>query len=187
MGGGKSTFSNILRSMGYAVYDSDIAAKLLQNENPEVKRKIVELFGNDIYTSDGLNRKLLADMVFNSPELLAELNKIVHPAVFADFKKWTKLNANEKFLFVESALLFSSDLYLYTDFNITVTAPENVRIRRIMKRDKLNLKQAKARISNQLPEEENIAKADLVIYSDDKINLTEESVEEALEKLFLHI
>jgi dephospho-CoA kinase len=183
IGGGKSTFSNILRSKGYFVYDSDSAAKSLQDNNLEVKRKITELFGSDIYTNLGLDRKRLADKVFASTNLLAELNKIVHPAVFDDLKKWIDEHINEEFLFVESALLFSSDLNKYTDLDIVVTAAEDVRIQRIMNRDKLTLEQAKARISSQLPEDENVAKADFVVYSDGKIELAEEKVENVLAEL----
>jgi len=183
IGGGKSTFSNILRSKGCLVYDSDSAAKSLQDNDSEVRRKITELFGSEIYTSAGLDRKRLAEKVFSSSKLLAELNKIVHPAVFDDFKKWIEEHSNEEFLFVESALLFSCDLNKYTNFDIVVTAPESVRIQRIMNRDKLTLEQAKARISSQLPEDENVAKADFVVYSDGKIELAEEKVENVLTEL----
>jgi len=167
IGSGKSTLSDLFRAEGYMVYDSDKEARRLQNENPIIKQKIQTIFG-DVYTNEELNRSALAKIVFTNPDLLTQLNNIVHPVVREDFKSWISANSSQKLLFLESAILFENGLNKLVDKVIVITASEDVRIKRVIKRDKVTEKQVRDRMANQLSEESKIAKADFVIYSDDK-------------------
>ena len=132
-----------------------------------IKQKIQTIFG-DVYTNEELNRSALAKIVFTNPDLLTQLNNIVHPVVREDFKSWISANSSQKLLFLESAILFENGLNKLVDKVIVITASEDVRIKRVIKRDKVTEKQVRDRMANQLSEESKIAKADFVIYSDDK-------------------
>jgi dephospho-CoA kinase len=163
MGSGKTTIAKILREEGYFVYDSDAEAKRLQNENPVIRKELTEVFGENIYNSEGLDRKKLAGLVFGNPTLLNKLNLIVHPVVCEDFLNWKRNYSNERFIFIESAILFESKFNLLTDKVILITASENIRVERVAKRDGLNVDQVKLRIKNQLSDEEKIKYIDAVI------------------------
>jgi len=183
IGGGKSTFSGLLREKGYAVYDTDREAKRLQNEHPEIRQQLAAEFGSEIYDEIGqLDRKRLASLVFENPQLLSKLNKIIHPIVEQDFLEWQKKYVQEKFLFVESAIMLESGFDKLTDKIIVVTAPEEVRIERVVKRDGVTPEQVRARIANQMPEEEKVKRADFVLNSDGKRALSE-NLEEILFEL----
>jgi len=167
IGSGKSTLSERLREIGYSVYDSDLEARRLQNEHPEIQDQLIELFGEDIYNNQGLTRSVLAQLVFGKPELLAKLNAIVHPVVHTDFMNWIQSHSAENLLFMESAILFESGFNKIVDKVIVMTASENIRIARVMKRDKVTEEQVKARMSHQMADDMKIANADFVIHSDD--------------------
>lgn len=167
IGSGKSTLSERLREIGYSVYDSDLEARRLQNEHPEIQDQLIELFGEAIYNDQGLNRSVLAQLVFGKPELLAKLNAIVHPVVHTDFMNWIQSHSAENLLFMESAILFESGFNKIVDKVIVMTASENIRIARVMKRDKVTEEQVKARMSHQMSDDKKIANADFVIHSDD--------------------
>jgi len=167
IGSGKSTLSNLLRAEGYSVYDTDLEARRLQNEHSVMKKKMMDLFGKEIYTEQGLNRPALGKLVFGKPELLAKLNAIVHPFVQADFENWILNRYPKKILFIESALLYETGFNKLVDKVILITASENVRIKRVVKRDGSNPEQVQARMSHQLPEEQKQELADFVIHSDD--------------------
>jgi dephospho-CoA kinase len=167
IGSGKSTLSERLREIGYSVYDSDLEARRLQNEHPEIQDQLIELFGEDIYNDQGLNRPVLAKLVFGKPELLAKLNAIVHPVVHTDFMNWIQSHSAENLLFMESAILFESGFNKMVDKVIVMTASEDIRIARVMKRDKVTEEQVKARMSHQMADDKKIANANFVIHSDD--------------------
>lgn len=168
MGGGKSTLSELLRNEGYLVYDSDKEAARLQNDNPIIVESLSELFGPEIYSEQGLNRKLLGGLVFGKPELLAKLNAIVHPIVIKDFTEWVEKHNTQKILFIESAILFESKLNVLVDKIVVMTASQNVRVARVIKRDGISEEQTLARMKHQLPEEQKIELADFIVHSDDE-------------------
>lgn len=183
IGSGKSTLSQLLRAEGYSVYDTDLEARRLQNEHTIMKKKMVDLFGKDIYTEKGLNRPALGKLVFGKPELLAKLNAIVHPYVIDDFENWILNRYPKKILFIESAILFETGFNKMVDKVVLITADENVRIERVIKRDKIAPEQVRARMSHQLPETEKKQRADFVIYSDDEkplIDKTRKLIEELI-------
>lgn len=173
IGSGKTTLSELLRSEGYKVYDSDVEARRLQNEHPLIRKQLVELFGEEIYTSNGLNRSALAKIVFGKSELLKHLNSIVHPVVLEDFNKWIYNHSMQKLLFMESAILFESGFNSLVDKVILIVASETIRIARVVKRDGVTPEQVKARIAHQLSDNEKIPLADFIVYSDDDKPLIE--------------
>lgn len=168
IGSGKTTLSELLRSEGFKVYDSDVEARRLQNEHPLIRKKLVELFGEEIYSHNGLNRSALAKIVFGKTELLMQLNSIVHPIVLEDFKSWIATHSTHRFLFMESAILFESGFNSIVDKVILIVASESIRVARVVKRDGVTPEQVQARIANQLSDNEKIPKADFIIHSDDE-------------------
>ena len=171
IGSGKSTLSSLLRAEGYSVYDTDLEARRLQNEHSAMRKKLVDLFGKDIYTDQGLNRSALGKIVFAKPELLVKLNAIVHPLVMEDFNNWVLNRLPKKMLFIESAILYESGFNKLVDKVILITAAEDIRIDRVVKRDGVSPEHVRARMSHQLSEKEKVLRADFVIYSDDNTPL----------------
>lgn len=167
IGSGKSTLSKLLRAEGYSVYDTDLEARRLQNEHSTMRKKLMDMFGKDIYTEQGLNRSALGKIVFGKPELLEKLNTIVHPLVMDDFNSWVLNRYPKKMLFIESAILYESGFNKLVDKVILITADEAIRIERVMKRDEVTSEHVRARMANQLPDREKIERADFVIHSDD--------------------
>ncbi|MHB9056487.1 MAG: dephospho-CoA kinase [Paludibacteraceae bacterium] len=166
IGGGKSTFSRHLMRRGELVYDTDLEAKILQNTDESLITSIKAEFGDDVYNSGGLNRVKLAKIVFSDSDKLHRLNNIVHPAVVEDFKKWIKKNSDRKFLFIECAILFEGGFNALVDKVVVVTAPENVRIQRVMMRDCQTEENVRARIRNQMKEQEKANLGDWVFDTD---------------------
>lgn len=163
IGSGKSTLSECIRNAGYPVYDTDSAARKLQNQDQDLKEGITALFGPESYINGELNRKYIASIVFENSQLLKKLNGLVHPVVRKDFKEWVQANKKSPLLFLECAILFEGDFHRFTDKVIVVTAPADLRISRVMSRDNLTEQQIRARIGNQKADEELISKADIVI------------------------
>lgn len=166
IGTGKSFVSSIFKTMGVPYYDADKEAKTLMVTNASIKESLCDLFGKEVYYEDGaLNRKWLAAQVFNNEEKLHLLNSVVHPIVIAAGVEWEE-KQTAPYVLKEAALLFESGSYKLLDKIIVVTAPLEMRISRIMARDQIDRQQVLARMKNQLPEEEKIAKADFVIIND---------------------
>jgi len=167
IGSGKSTLSKLLRAEGYSVYDTDLEARRLQNEHSAMRKKLMDMFGKEIYTEQGLNRSALGKIVFGKPELLSKLNTIVHPLVMEDFNSWVLNRYPKKMLFIESAILYESGFNKLVDKVILITAEEAIRIERVMKRDGVTPEHVRARMAYQLSDKEKIERADFVIHSDD--------------------
>ena len=163
IGSGKSTVAALFKEFGIPIYISDVEAKLVM-EKKSVIDKITALFGFDILDSDGqLNRNKLATIVFNDPEKLKKLNAIVHPEVKKHFDLWIESQQNEPFVIKEAAILFESGSYKLCDCIITVTAPLEIRIERVLLRDTTSREKVVARIAAQISDEERISKSDYVI------------------------
>ena len=166
IGSGKSTVCKIIEVLGGAVYYTDTEAKRLMNSAPEIIGDITALLGKEAYCEGVLNNKYVAQKVFAVPDLLKKLNGIVHPAVFADFDAWSRRQSSD-IVFLESAILIESGLADKMDKVIVVTAPEELRIRRTVKRDGIPEDAVRARIAKQLTDTERIAYADFIITADD--------------------
>lgn len=166
IGSGKTTVCKIFEVLGVPIYYADDRAKEIVNSDRNVISEVKNLFGDDIYLTDGkLNRKRVADIVFNFPELLEKYNSIIHPVVIEDAKKWMRKNQQHDYVIKEAALLFEANTYKDLDYIICVTASIPVRIQRIKLRDNISEEQILARIKNQMPEEEKIRRCDFVIYN----------------------
>ena len=154
--------ANFFRELGIAVYDSDAEAKLLMVESKQIRNALIDLFGTTAYVDKKLNKTLISEMVFNDKEKLGQLNQIVHPAVKEHFIQWSR-EQNSPYVIQETALIFENSAQANYDAIILVTAPEHIRIQRVMDRDGVLETQVKARIKNQLPDSEKEALADYVI------------------------
>lgn len=166
IGGGKSTVARMFQELGVPVYIADDEAKKLMNEDKKVRTKIIKLFGDEAYNSSGLNRTFIASKVFEDKELLEQLNSVVHPAVAKHFEKW-KVQQKAPYVIYEAAILFEKGGYKKCDYNILVTAPVNLRIERILLRDKLTVEEIQARMNNQWPDEKKERMADVVLQNID--------------------
>ena len=163
IGSGKTTVANYFQSKGIPVYISDVEAKKVM-AFPEIISQIVAIFGTDILgENDTLNRDKLASIVFNNPDKLKQLNSIVHPAVKKHFEQWVGNNKNFPYLVKEAAILFESGSYKDCDAIITVCAPMETRINRVLERDTSTREKVLQRINNQISDDERIAKSQYII------------------------
>lgn len=184
MGSGKTTCCEVFSLLGVPVYNADIRGKYILNENPKARKKIIALFGKDIYSSDGqLDRKQLASIVFNNADLLHALEAIVHPAVQADFETFRKNNLDCPYIIKEAALLFESGTHKALDKIIFVEAPLEIRVKRIQERDNISKEEIFARISKQMPDNQKLALSEFVIHNDEQHLVLPQII--ALHKKFL--
>ena len=168
IGGGKTTVSRIFEVLGIPVFYADDAAKKVMVEDPILINALKEAFGTEAYFDDGvLNRKHIAAIVFNNETELTKLNSIVHPAVFRAFDNWTAQVKNAPYVMKEAALLFESTSYKMCDYSIMVTAPLELRVARVMQRDRLTRDEVESRNARQFSEEKKIQLANYVIRNDD--------------------
>lgn len=173
IGSGKSTIAQGLRQMGYAVYDTDSEAKRLIVEDENVRTQMVQLFGNEVYANGVYQTALVAQRVFTDRSLLAQLNAIVHPAVRADILRWATMQDSPSFrkglgvglCFVECAILYQAGFDALCDKVVAVTAPEEVRLARVLARDHSTIDKVRARMRAQ-EAERDIERADIVINND---------------------
>ena len=168
IGGGKTTVSKVFEVLGIPVFYADDAAKTVMVTDPELIDSLKKTFGSESFFGDGaLNRKHIASMVFSDEEKLNKLNSLVHPAVFRAFDTWVEQIQGAPYVMKEAALLFESSSYKMCDYSIMVTAPLELRIERVMKRDGLSQAEVESRNARQFTEEKKILLADYVIKNDD--------------------
>ena len=162
IGSGKSYVCDLFKSLGVPVFDSDREAKLLY-DLPEVRQRMVERFGANIYSEEGaLDRKLMASKVFADACALGYVESVLYPVLNKRFTDWADQQGTPYVLY-ESALIFEKHLEEMFDAIIVVAASESVRIRRVMTRDRCTEEQVRARMAMQLPQTEKVTKADFVI------------------------
>lgn len=166
IGSGKTLVCSAISAMGYPIYNADSQAKRIVDSSPEVVAAIKNLLGNDIYVDGQLNRKRVSSLVFTDQQLLEKLNGIVHPAVAEHFSNWLLSNNSRSMVVKEAAILFESGAYKGLDKVIVVTAPIEVRIKRIQERDGFDRESIMNRIRNQYPQEELVKMSDYVIEND---------------------
>ncbi len=166
MGSGKSTVAKIIQLLGYPVYNSDIQARSLMNSDRQLMSEISAIFGDNIYDTTGLNRKEIARRVFTDSNVLKKLEAVVHPAVEKHFNHWCE-NQNSQIVFKEAAILFETGASKMLDTVICVTAPVDVRIKRIMNRDGLTQAEVMNRLKFQWDDDKKLALSEFVIYAND--------------------
>tara|TARA_R110002110_G_scaffold209970_1_gene422387 strand:+ start:2041 stop:2616 length:576 start_codon:yes stop_codon:yes gene_type:complete len=169
IGSGKSTVAQMFKDLGVPVYIADVEARHLTNNSKVIKKKLLELFGSSCYRDGVLDRKFVANRVFNDSDLLDKLNSIIHPKVAAHFKRWQN-EQKGAFCIKEAAILFENDGYKECDLTILVVSPERERIRRVIARDEISEKEVLARINNQWADMRKRQLADIIIENIDLIS-----------------
>ncbi|MCB0644897.1 MAG: dephospho-CoA kinase [Phaeodactylibacter sp.] len=175
IGSGKTTVARIFQVLGIPVYFADDRAKLLMLNKPEIVNGVKAIFGVNAYAEDGsLNRSHIAAIAFNDPHKLLQLESIVHPAVQKDGDQWHRAQSGVPYTLKEAALLFESGSYKFLDEVITVTAPQELRIERVMQRDGASREQVLARLEKQWPEEEKVRYSNYQIRNDGSRSLIQQ-------------
>ncbi|MCU0458526.1 MAG: dephospho-CoA kinase [Bacteroidales bacterium] len=153
IGSGKTTVCRIFRVLGVPVFVADNVARELMEDDREIRSAVNLIAGKDLYVSGTLDRKELARLIFNRPELLRRVNAAVHPAVLSRFDEWA--SASEvPYVIMEAAILFEAGADAHVDRVVTISAPVEERIARVMGRNDLTREEVIRRINNQLEDEE---------------------------------
>jgi dephospho-CoA kinase len=166
IGSGKSTVAKVFEILGIPVYYADTAAKKLMNTDPELRKAIIHEFGTDAYAGNELNRKKIASIVFSDPLKLEKLNQLIHPATIRDAEEWMKKQTSP-YAIKEAALLFESGANAGLDKIIGVSAPHQLRIKRVMDRDGVTQEEVISRMKRQWDEERKMNHCDEVIINNE--------------------
>ena len=167
IGSGKTYIAAVFQSLGIPIFYADIQAKKLMISSEKLIKLLKEEFSNDIYKDADLNKEKLASIVFSNSDKLQKLNSLVHPIVKEEFNNWCKKQTSP-YVIKEAAILFESKSYLGLDAVICVSAPLELRMERLFKRDNSSEKEIKKRIENQISQEEKENLSDYIIVNDDK-------------------
>jgi len=167
IGSGKSTVAKVFEILGIPVYYADTAAKKLMNTDPELRKAILLEFGTDAYTGTELNRKKIASIVFNDPVKLEKLNQLIHPATIRDAEEWMTKQTSP-YAIKEAALLFESGQNAGLEKIIGISAPQQLRIKRVMERDGVTKEEVISRINRQMDEERKLNRCDEVIINNEQ-------------------
>ncbi len=167
IGSGKSTVCKVFKVLGIPVFEADIVAKQLINSNEEIKKGLVNLFGETVYTPNGsVDRKKLASIIFNDDIQLQNVNELVHPVVRKEFLNWAD-EQKTPYVIHEAAILFESGFYKMMDYTILVSAPLEERIARVTQRDGSTPAQIKERMQKQWDDEEKRKLASIELQNGD--------------------
>ena len=179
IGSGKTFISKIFNSNDvFVIFDSDLCAKQIMENNIDVIDMVKEKIGKKSYEDGLIQTKYISDIIFSDKEKLNELNKIVHPKVLEELKKFKYNNLN-KLIIIESAILFETGIYLQNEYNILVKAPLEDRINRVINRDKISKVDVLKRINSQWSDSKKMDLADFVIDNIDKLE-TEKIVKQLI-------
>ncbi len=171
IGAGKSVICRVFSVLGVPVYEADSRARGIMIDDPSMHQRLMAAFGTGIFSEGRPDRKALAGLVFTDPDALKKLNEIVHPAVRADFISWLEGHRHAPYIIKEAAILFETGTYTELDSVILVTAPEELRLRRIMLRDGEEEEGIRRRMANQWPDEKKAALSGQVLRNDDSETL----------------
>jgi dephospho-CoA kinase len=166
IGSGKTTVANLFKDLGVPIYIADLEAKKLMNTSKVLKRKLIALFGEEAYGTEGLNRAFIASEIFSNKALLDQMNAIVHSKVGKHFKRWLK-KQNADYVIKESAIIFEHNMESQFDYIIVVTSSIEDRVKRVLGRDNTSKEKILSIMKHQLPDEDKIKKADFVIVNED--------------------
>ena len=181
IGSGKTTVANYFKELGIPVYIADVEGKKI-TESPKILKSIKDAFGSAVFDEERLNRQKVSQIVFNDSEKLKQLNSIIHPEVEKHFMNWVNNHSNFPLVVKETALLFESGSYKKCDFVITVIAPLEDRINRVIKRDAVTREDVLKRIDNQWSDEDRIRNSHYIIDNTDRKTI-ERQVKEILKKI----
>lgn len=177
IGSGKSVVSEIFRLHGIPLYNADMEAKRLNDSSSYIREQLTQQFGKDLYMDGKLDRKKLASIIFHDSHQLAIVNSIIHPELARHFTDWCRQRENYPMVVLDAALLIEAGFHLHVDKVIMVQAPRELRITRVMQRDRMTVNEVEARMNSQLPEEEKIKYADFVICNDNRHSLIQQTSE----------
>lgn len=181
IGSGKTTVANYFKELGIPVYIADVEGKKI-TESPKILKAIKAAFGSAVFDEGRLNRQKISQIVFNDSEKLKQLNSIIHPEVEKHFMNWVNNHSNFPLVVKETALLFESGSYKKCDYVITVIAPLEDRINRVIKRDAITRENVLKRIDNQWSDEDRIRNSHYIIDNTDRKTI-ERQVKEILKKI----
>ncbi|HEY1024835.1 MAG TPA: dephospho-CoA kinase [Sphingobacteriaceae bacterium] len=168
IGSGKTTVCRIFEVLGIPVFYADTVAREVMYSDAVLVDAVKRTFGEAAYSEGKLNRKYLADIVFQDANELEKLNALVHPAVFRAFDHWVSAKANVPYVLKEAALLFESGSYKMCDVSILVIAPAELRIARVRSRDGVSAEAVRLRMDKQFSDEKKLAMTDLTILNDEQ-------------------
>lgn len=183
IGSGKSVVGQILEAMHFPVYYSDQQSKILVDTDHVIREELIKLLGKEVYLDGKLNRPFLTQQLFSNDDLRLKINQIIHPKVREAFTIWVNKQSSN-LVFNEAAILFETGAYQSMDYTILVTAPLELKIERVLKRDNIAINEIQERMSKQWSDEEKIPLADFVIVNDEAKPLLKqvEAVINALDK-----
>ena len=166
IGSGKSLVCQVFKTLGIPIFDADAVSNQLVEHDAALKTAIIELFGKEAYKNNIYNRKYIASIVFSQAEMLQALNALIHPKAIEAAKQWFE-KQQSPYAIKEAAILFESNAEKDIDIIIGVTAPEQVRIERVMQRTGYSKEEVIKRMQQQMPDEEKMAKCNYVIQNND--------------------
>lgn len=166
IGSGKTTVCRIFRVLGIPVFVADNVARDVMENEPDIRAAINLITGKDLYTHGNLDRKELARIIFNRPDLLRKVNAAVHPEVLERFNRWASAS-DSPYVIMEAAILFEAGADSLVDRVVTISAPVEERISRVMGRNELTREEVIRRINNQLGDEEREEQSYYVINNSD--------------------
>jgi len=181
IGSGKSFVANIIEKMGFPIYYSDVRSKELTNSHPIIRQGLIELVGENVYFEGELDKKILAAAIFSNDELRMKVNQLIHPIVRQDFEDWAKAQTSD-LIFNEAAILFETGAYRNFDATILIYAPQELRLKRVLKRDIITKEEVIARMNNQMNDEEKLKMTPYSILNDGEIPVLKQ-LEEVIERL----
>ena len=162
IGSGKSLVCQVFKTLGIPIFDADAVSNQLVEHDATLKNSIIELFGKEAYKNNIYNRKYIASIVFSQAEMLQALNALIHPKAIEAAKQWFE-KQQSPYAIKEAAILFESNSEKDIDIIIGVTAPEQIRIERVMQRTGYSKEEVIKRMQQQMPDEEKMAKCNYVI------------------------
>jgi len=157
----------VFSCLGVPVYHADFEAKILTNTDSGIRKSLIDLLGEDIYSGASLDRQKMASLIFNNSGLLHQVNQIIHPKVAAHFLNWSANHSNHRYIIQESALLFESNTYGLFDRIVMIASPEEIRMKRVIRREGMTVETVTSIMQNQMPEEEKVSRSHHVIINDE--------------------
>ncbi|PLX19851.1 MAG: dephospho-CoA kinase [Salinivirgaceae bacterium] len=175
IGSGKSTVAKVFHELfDIPIYHADERAKFLMQFDKSLKSKIIVIIGQEAYLPNNqLNKQYIAGKIFNDDKLLESVNQAVHQQVEIDFKEWVN-HQKTPYVLHEAAILIESGFHKHMDGVITVSAAEEIRIKRVQERDKLSSEQILQRINKQLTDVEREKEARFVIINDESKSIIDQ-------------
>jgi len=168
IGSGKSIVCRVFQGLRVPVYDADSRARWITDNDPELRSEIIDHFGSQAYDNGGkLNRSFISAQVFGQGERINHLNQLVHPKVRMDYKSWLQLHLDHSYVIKEAALIFETGSFKFLAKIITVYAPTELRLKRVLTRDPFRTKdQIQEIMAKQWNEEDRQHSSDYVINND---------------------